>query len=126
MTLTRIGSNDKGVFGELFSADPELKLYTLEHSYGGVPKLLAGTYTCRRGAHRLKHGPLFETFEICGVEGHNGILFHVGNFNADSDGCVLVGVGKDENGITQSRIAFSRFMEALKDVEKFTLTVVNA
>jgi len=97
-----------------------------------APKLPAGTYECVRSMHRL-HGMDhdFETFEITGVPGHSGVLFHWGNWNEDSEGCVLLGEAialGEHNGahvemVTNSRAAFARFMALQEGVERFVLTV---
>lgn len=123
-----------GVFGELFDESGHLVCYTLEHSYessdlGGhhVAKLPVGTYTCRRGDHRLHSGPIV-TFEVMGVPGHKGILFHCGNAEDDSEGCILVGLEQHtKNGelvsIGKSRAAFEEFMDLEAGVNEFSLTV---
>lgn len=129
-------SRQDGIFGELYQ-NGELFGVTLEHAYEDIdndtwlPKLLRGaTYTCRRGMHRLEHynkGEPFETFEVMNVPGHSGILLHVGNFNRDSDGCILLGVKLDRTNadwwITESRTTFAKFMKALDGVDEFELEV---
>lgn len=111
------------------------------------PKVPPGVYTCKRGIHHLpwKSDVLlgevlealgaalvkindtlcvkFETFEITGVPGHNNILFHWGNFNDDSDGCVCLGMGRAPNMVTSSRTAFSNFMDAKAGIDEYQLTV---
>lgn len=130
LVLERIKSNSYGVFSRLKDG-PDTLAVTLEHAYGDKPtaKLLPGMYKCVRGKHRLRaDGPVFETFEITGVKGHWGILFHVGNYNKDSDGCVLVGHSittlKDGTEmITDSRKAFKLFMDYLEGIDEFVLEV---
>lgn len=105
-------------------------MVTAEHAYDGVPKVPNGTYTCQRGWHQLHTGPRFETFEITGVEGHQGILFHVGNWpQIDSDGCLLCGnaIAQSAQGpmVTGSRGTFDRFMAAQEGVDSFELTVTG-
>lgn len=122
-----------GIFGELADAGGNWMLYTLEHSYGDpnsssyIPKLpiKTGEYLCVRGKHQLKSGPEFETFEITGVAGHKGIVFHPGNDNSDSDGCVCLGLTRDEerNYITNSKKAFEFFMEQMTGIDVFNLIV---
>lgn len=124
-----------GVFGYLTGDNNELIACTLEHAYDSgegngsfKPKLINGTYKCVRGQHKL-HGMdhTFETFEITGVPGHSGILFHVGNLNKDSEGCVLLGDTqtrvKSVTSISHSRITFEKFMDLQKNVNEFTLIV---
>ncbi len=121
--LKRTRVCEYGVFGTLEAA-PGLKLITLEHNFNGAPKVPTGTYTCKRGIHELEHGKPFETFEVTSVPGHTGILFHVGNFNIDSNGCILLGVSDNGSSIGQSKIAFNRFIEALVGINEFTLEVL--
>lgn len=127
MTLIRDRYAEQGIFGTLRAEG--ISFQTLERAYpipGGFrPKLPTGEYQCVRGMHRLTRGEPFETFEIIGVKGHWGILFHVGNYNQDSSGCVLLGLRREGNAITGSRLAFFDFMNYLKGVDQFTLTVVG-
>lgn len=142
MTLTRTQNQEDGILGTLKGNDLGFHCVTLEHAYatleyahggasnGFLPKLPTGTYTCVRGPHRL-HGMTddFTTFEITNVPGHTNILFHWGNYNRDSEGCVLLGdkMSSTDNGeamITSSRLTFSEFMRYLDGVNEFILTVV--
>ena len=134
LTLTRFLVRPDGIFSRLSNPQGETLAVTLEHAFGNPQsgygaKLPIGTYACQRGTHRLAHGPEFETFEVTGVTGHSGILFHVGNFNIDSDGCILLGTAFSEYGdnggfmITNSRMAFSSFMAIQAGVTTFELTV---
>lgn len=131
--LQTTDEREDGVFGELYQ-NGELFCKTLEHAYpdaGGhyLPKLPRGyTYKCVRGWHQLEHGPRFETFEITGVPGHSGILFHIGNFNRDSNGCCLLGASvvcdaDNDWCIERSTATFQRFMAANADVDEFDLEV---
>lgn len=128
LTLTRRQYRDDGIFSQLTGlGNPIL---TLEHSYEKKPKVPRGTYRCVRGMHYLKGMKKpFETFEVKSVPKCTGILFHVGNYNRDSEGCILVGENLGmSNGalmLTHSRAAFYRFMRALAGVNEFTLHVVE-
>ena len=93
--LKRNSFTKDGVFGQFLDDSGVHICYTLEHAYpqpngGYTPKLQEGVYTCVYGSHMLHSGAI-DTFEITGVAGHQGILIHYGNFNNDSEGCVLVG-----------------------------------
>lgn len=126
MNLIRTRSNRYGIFGELHD-DAGTIYETLEHAYctewGWLPKLPLGTYTCQRGLHCLHNGIPFETFEITGVPNHSGILFHVGNYNDDSDGCILIGLGAAGNTLVHSKAAFDQWMKTLEGINEFTLEV---
>ncbi len=126
MKLTRIFYGESGVFGTLaFGPMQASPLYTLEHSYGDEwqPKLPPGSYICRRGRHQLHSGPI-ETFEVTGVPGHTGILFHYGNTEDASEGCILLGTRREGDAVLNSRAAFREFMEVMFGLDEFTLEVV--
>ncbi len=136
MTLIRSRDAEDGIFGELSSSDGFFKCVTLEHAYANqtmdlfIPKIPPGVFICVRGSHQLEGmSAPFETFEITGVPGHTNLLFHVGNYNRDSNGCVLVGdkVVKFPSGmsmITNSREVFTDFMDFQEGFDVFELTVV--
>lgn len=130
LTHTRFCSD--GIFGELKKFDGTFVAYTLEHSYNNKPKLADGNYNCVRGPHRL-HGMTedFTTFEIKGVPDFNGqpvtgVLFHWGNYDKDSEGCVLMGSSETPIMITNSRSTWGSFMDSLNGIDSFNLTVLGA
>jgi hypothetical protein len=47
------------------------------------------------------------------VPGRDGILIHIGNSIADTEGCILVGLGIGSPGITNSGLAMTRLKETL-------------
>lgn len=129
LTLTRTRASKDGVFGEL-TADL-LSVCTLEHAYPAgdtwITKIPPGEYRCVRGLHRLAGmAQPFETFEVLGVEGHKNLLFHTGNFNRDSEGCILLGESANSSMILNSRRAFATFLAVTSEVDEFTLQVVEA
>lgn len=128
LTLVRKEYSAQGVFGELRDEGGNLVAVTLEHAYDECqPKLPLGTYSCLRGSHRLDGMTRdFEAFEITGVPGHTGILFHVGNTAKDSSGCVLLGLRRDGVMILGSKLAFDAFMALQKGLGSFSLSVVDS
>lgn len=137
--LKRNNSQEGGIFGQLKLADQTFT--TCEHAFvrytlynnqtQWIPKIAPGTYKCVRGVHRLEHMQSdFITFEITGVSDFqdkpvSGTIFHVGNFNRDSEGCILLGQSVDLSTpmITGSRLAFAEFMHALDGVDNFELVI---
>lgn len=135
--LHRTQFREDGIFGTLFDElDNEIAM-TLEHAYPRsdvrgpefTPKIPPGNYDCIRGNHYL-HGmdAAFSTFEVTGVEGHSNLLFHWGNFNNDSEGCILLGeniaeVGQRPQMVTNSRKTFQKFMDLQDGIFLFTLTI---
>lgn len=117
------------MFGLLSNDDGSQIFYTLEHAYLQpdkcfISKIPNGVYACVRGMHQLERmiRP-FETFEITGIMGHTDILFHSGNRNGDSAGCVLLGMSRNDVEVLNSREAFSKFMELMTGINLFNLTV---
>ena len=133
LALRRTSYAADGILSEVSRTDTSERLFrALEHAYQNdeawEPKLPAGTYTCVCGTHALKNGVPFETFEVIGVPGHSGILFHKGNWNRDSEGCILLGLEFAESTIgemvTGSGVAFERFMALQTGVDQFQLKVI--
>lgn len=84
----------------------------------------AGTYIVKLmpAEANPKHGVCWE---IQNVPDRTDILFHTGNDERDSDGCILVGYGFSEfrRAITSSRIAYRRFIRFLANTREFTLVI---
>lgn len=135
LKLVRTLFQSDGIFGHLETSSGIQIAVTLEHAYERdgdyLPKVFSGIYECKRGPHKLKGMTAsFETFEIENVTNHTDILFHWGNYNKDSEGCVLLGrrivMNPDkpqELMITSSRNSFNKFMDLTKGFEAFTLIV---
>jgi hypothetical protein len=128
LILQRKDFREDGIFGFLLDTNYKYLFTTLEHSYNLQPKLPQGEYTCKRGPHKLHDGVSFITFEVMDVPGHTGILIHIGNYNDESEGCILIGTGFGNNGrggkmITSSKQAFDAFMKLQENCDAFTLTV---
>lgn len=100
-----------------------------------VSSIPTGTYVCRR-----VDSPRFgETFEVTGVPGRSHILFHAGNTEENTRGCILVGkmfgvlnVLDEDTGERQhklatlrSRDAFDEFMAFFEGVDEWLLEVVD-
>lgn len=136
LTMKRTELSADGIFGEILDDQNSLLFYSLEHAYDSglgngtfEPKIPPGIYTCSRGRHQLPSMSFpFETFEVTGVPGHINILFHVGNYNNDSSGCILLGSGRSLYSnppcITKSKIAFDKFLVLQNNVNEFKLTVL--
>lgn len=91
----------------------------------GLPIIGNGAYTCRRDFY---HKGAYETFEII-VPGHDRILFHKGNVEAQSLGCILVAesFGKLEahTAVLQSSIGFGELMALTKGLDQFLMEVTG-
>lgn len=129
LALVRKRNDESGVFGELRIPDTDAVVaMTLERAYSDngiwAPKVPPGEYICKRGTHIIEDGKgPFETFEVMGVPGHTGILFHMGNYNRDSQGCILLGRFVYGNALVKSAIAFDGFLNLMEGIDGFRLTV---
>lgn len=95
--------------------------WTLEDAVRTGPKIYgqtaipAGTYTVQLTmSNRFKRVlPL-----LVNVPGFEGVRIHPGNTAADTDGCILVGMGRTDDTITQSRVAFDELFQRLDQASK--------
>lgn len=65
----------------------------------------------------------YELFQLANVPDRVGVDIHIGNTMRDTAGCVLVGEAQDGDAITESKVAFTLFMQMLTGIDRFTLTV---
>ena len=84
-----------------------------------------GIYKAKR--HR---SPRFgETFWLQDVPGRSEILFHKGNIDDDTHGCLLVGEQFNpvlgENGITASKEGFAEFMATVRGLNEIEVAILN-
>ena len=85
------------------------------------------------GRYRIKlhRSPRFGvTYKIIDVPERSDILFHPGNTNKDTHGCILLGLqyGRlDANSaVLASKSAFQKFMQLMGDVPEAELLVIDA
>ena len=136
LILQREPSTDDGTFGVLRLPDGssflslELPWRNNKMASSCIPP---GSYkTSKRQTSR--HG---YAYEVKNVPGRSGILIHAGTTagdpslgkKADSQGCILLGLGRNtrksgQKGITESKAAMTAFYEKMQDMP-FTLTVIN-
>jgi Family of unknown function (DUF5675) len=136
LQLTRMDYLQSGIFGTLIDPESTFAVFSLEHAYAVTPdavsastdwepKVPKGSYTCQRGLHQLvgmSHP--FETFQLMNVPGHTNILVHPGNHEADSEGCILVGLDRQgDTAVLESRAAFLAFMKNLEGLDQFNLEI---
>jgi len=115
-----------GTFGTL-KLNKALFCWTLEprdeENASFISSIPAQQYECRR--YSSARYP--DTFQIMNVPGRELVLFHIGNKDDHTEGCILLGstLGrlKGDKAILNSGATFKRFMDALDGVEEFILTV---
>lgn len=138
MVLVRVADNGIATYGVLVHADTAFAV-TLERPWRDNRRrescIPAGGYDvsrCRASPdYHFKDSPQFgDTFQVRNVPGRSQILFHRGNIDDDTHGCILIGesfnpvLGKP--GITASREGFAEFLHIMGQVDHFRLEIVEA
>ncbi len=110
-----------GTLGALL-IDGNLECFSLEpyhrSNMKNISSIPTGQYICKP-VKSQKYG---DTWEVTGVAGRSGILFHRGNTDEDTRGCILLGRGVDGGKITDSKKAFDKFSKKING-KMFRLTV---
>ena len=143
LCIDRFESGSQGTFGvlsvkQVFTGEKTPFALTLERQWlnnqRGISCIPAGTYLCQRcntaPEYNYQDSPRFgDTFVVTDVEGRQYILFHTGNLDDDSHGCILVaeqfGSLHENTAILSSRQGFGEFMSLLKDKNEFELTILD-
>ena len=124
--LVRLEESSQGTFGvlticsQVFCVTLEPSDWLNERNISSIP---AQQYQCIK----IRSPQFGETFEIVDVPGRSDILFHAGNIIANTEGCVILAqyFGKlyDDRAVRNSGATFKEFMEIMKDVSMFHLTI---
>jgi hypothetical protein len=130
LTVQRLTkSAELPTYGVLIREDGVPFALTLERPWlqnqKGKSCIPAGAYTAKR-----HQSPKFgETFWVQDVPGRSEILFHKGNIDDDSHGCILVGEQfnpvKGEDGITASKEGFEEFMRLLAGLSEVEVSIID-
>lgn len=125
LKLLRSVKHDKGAFGVLVGRNGLPFGVSLERTFENAePVIPAGIYLCRKS--RFERGG-YDTFEITGVAGHSRLLFHKGNKETDSLGCVLVAEKFEyldgEPVVLESQHGFDEFWRMYGDLSSFYLEI---
>jgi hypothetical protein len=104
--------------GEMY-VDGVFKCYTLEDVVRPAGEKVFGETAIPFGTYRvdITHSPHFDRDLplLLEVPDFSGVRIHPGNTAADTEGCILVGLGKTEDTITQSRLAFDGLFTEIRD-----------
>ena len=97
LTLVRYTRTDEAILGYLY-LNGAFVCYTLENAYKAIP---CGMYKVQNSkSPKFKRElPLLHNAQ---VPAGRGIRIHVGNTVASSSGCVLVGMGRNGDSLTES------------------------
>ncbi len=133
LTLVREPTNDGNTFGKLY-VNNAYQCETLEDTDrrledGG--KKIPGETAIPRGEYKVvidwSNRFKREMMHVLDVPGFDGVRLHAGNTNAETHGCPLLGTGRANGWLLNSRVAVSRVFElveqALDKGEPVTLKV---
>lgn len=129
LRIIRVENGEEGTFG-VMTYNGFAFCVTLERQWKnnakGISCIPEGQYFCRR--HRSVNYP--DTFEVCDVPGRSGILFHAGNHQHDSMGCILLGasfvkLNTTDRVIANSGETFRLFQAWMKPDTECKLTIVS-
>lgn len=119
LTLIRDVKGDKAILGKLYF-NGGLVCYTLENAAKAIP---TGVYMVQNSmSPKFKRElPLLWN---SGVLSSRGIRIHRGNTAKDSQGCILVGMGRDVKKyfITESALAETMVTMLCRNVTEFVIT----
>lgn len=112
------------------------KFHTLERPWQGNARFVScipeGVYTLRKRrspiVERTSRGEFSEGWEVTGVADRDLILFHVGNWAIDTEGCILVGerfAWDIHHGpmVPNSLRTFRSFMKALSKRDEWEIDI---
>lgn len=124
LRIVRVERSEDGIIGVL-TIDGKADCFVMQpderDQHFSIP---VGNYLCKRF-----HGKTWQdTFEII-VPGHTALLFHIGNREDDSQGCLLLGeeVGElnGKRAVFVSGKAFAEFMKKMGDDQEANLVIMD-
>ncbi len=141
LVLKRFADNGNATIGGLYIGT-KLLCFTLEDEarttkVKGETRIPAGEYEIKYrtvGGHNAEYAKKFKNhkgmLELQNVPNFQFILIHIGNYEKDTDGCLLVGVTANSNftltSSTQAYMAvYDLVSEALNKGEKVTIKILE-
>lgn len=118
--LIRFSSEDDSTLGALFDNEKRLLAFTIEDEkreikLPGETRIPSGRYQLRLrtwGGFHERYSKKFPDIhkgmiEVCRVPGFSDILVHIGNTDADTEGCILLGAKSVENRFRNGCLEYS-------------------
>ena len=130
LLLIRDTFSDKSTIGELF-LNGERMCDTLENPWldnqKNISCIPAGIYDVRLRLARESATRDYLHLLIQDVPNRDWILFHRGNFPKDTSGCILVGLGSQQNAVNNSVLAMDLLIKEIVNLggENIKLIIKN-
>jgi len=124
--LQRAWSDERATLGMLsILGEKHNPIFTLENPLRSTDidsRIPGGEYEC--GPHHSEKYP--NVYEVRNVPNRTAILIHWGNFESDTTGCILVGLGsgmlEGQPAVMASKSAFKTLLDTVGD-ETFSLWI---
>ena len=116
LLLIRDTFSKESTIGELF-INGERICDTLENSWQDNQRNIScipeGVYPVRLRLPRESATRDYMHLLVKDVKDRDYILFHIGNFPRDTSGCILVGLGSQQDAVNNSRLAMDLLMKEI-------------
>lgn len=126
LTLKRQVFNPEYTLGELF-IDGVHFCYTVEDCVRPENVKVPGKTAIAKGQYKviLNLSNRFQKLMplLLDVPNFAGVRIHSGNTAADSEGCIIVGLARTDNGVGMSRVAFQKLMDRLMPEKNITIDI---
>lgn len=123
VTLTRVSKGENGTFGVMVYRDQfiattfELPWKDNQFQISSIPK---GLYKVTR----YSSAKYKDVFQVMNVPNRDKILIHVGNFQKDTKGCILIGLGFGIDSISESKNALTKLHSTMQNEREWELEIV--
>lgn len=130
VTLVRSAYRIDGTFGNVY-VDKFPVCLSLERPWKDNQRGISCIPTGHRICSRVNSHKFGNTFEVVNVPGRSDILWHGGNIDDDSHGCIIVGTGfirwtDGSLAVRDSNAALSRFLAYFVNTNEFSLEITNS
>ena len=126
LEIVRLEESTEGTLG-ILRVQKNVRMWTLEPPDFLNEKRISSIPAQQYEMIRWNSPHFGETFKVKDVPGRTQILFHSGNTIQDTKGCIILGSGLLDNkkGVSESRKAFTKFMQILDGYDKAHLTILE-
>ena len=130
LLILRDTFTDNSTIGELFLND-EFMCDTLENpelnNVKNISCIPEGTYSVRLRTAKESATRDYLHLLVQDVPNRDWILFHIGNTRQDTSGCILVGIGRKQDFVSNSKLAMDLLMKEILNLggEKINLIIKN-
>ena len=130
LLILRDTFTDNSTIGELFLND-EFMCDTLENpelnNVKNISCIPEGSYSVRLRTARESATRDYLHLLVQDVPNRDYILFHIGNSAKDTSGCILVGIGRKQDFVSNSRLALDLLLKEIVNLggEKINLIIKN-